>query len=146
MRPSIGSAARSLPKALSQQAEVFTEYGVRKQIQRLLSGIRTDLDSFSDVEAFALMTSGYRMAATYLPRVEVLPMRQGPPIAWSFLAIDRVIYSAYATDPSYLRVVKLLSIAGSRMFRVWEQSRALLLTSSVLGFVAIALLGFMASR
>ncbi|HEY2841417.1 MAG TPA: tetratricopeptide repeat-containing protein [Pirellulales bacterium] len=129
------------PETVSQQAEAFTEYGVRKQIQMLLAGIRTDLDSFSDVEAFALMTSGYRMAATYLPWVKVLPQRQGAPIAWSFLAIDRVIHNASTTDPSYLRVKKLLRSSGSRMFRVWGQSRALLLTTALLGLVGIALLG-----
>jgi len=36
-----------------------TEYGIRKDIQELLAGVRTDLDSFSDTEAYALMTSGY---------------------------------------------------------------------------------------
>ncbi|MCX7176354.1 MAG: hypothetical protein NT159_21010 [Proteobacteria bacterium] len=36
-----------------------TDYGVDKGIQRLLSQIRTDLDSFSEVEADALMLSGY---------------------------------------------------------------------------------------
>src|SRR6185503_15343191 len=39
----------------------LTRYGIAKDVQELLSGVRTDLDSFSDVEAFALMTSGYRM-------------------------------------------------------------------------------------
>ena len=36
-----------------------TDYCVDKDIQRLLSRIRTDLDSFSEVEADALMLSGY---------------------------------------------------------------------------------------
>jgi predicted acylesterase/phospholipase RssA len=129
------------PEEVSQQAEALTEYGVRKQIQTLLSGIRTDLDSFSDIEAFALMTSGYRMATTYLARVEVLPKRQSPRIAWSFLAIDNVIYSASTTDRSYCRVVQRLRSGGSRMFRVWTQSRALLLTTLLLGLVGIVLLG-----
>src|SRR5262249_2125828 len=43
-------------------------YGVDHQIQRYLSGIRTDLDSFSEVEASALMASGYLMASTELER------------------------------------------------------------------------------
>ena len=32
-----------------------------KEIQGRLAGIRTDLDTFSDAEAYALMLSGYRM-------------------------------------------------------------------------------------
>ena len=43
-------------------------YGVDHQIQRYLSDIRTDLDSFSEVEASALMTSGYLMASAELER------------------------------------------------------------------------------
>ena len=38
-----------------------TDYGVDKELQRKLVAIRTDLDSFSDVEAYSLMVSGYLM-------------------------------------------------------------------------------------
>ena len=38
-----------------------TDYGIAPDLQRLLAGIRTDLDAFSDVEAYALMLSGYKM-------------------------------------------------------------------------------------
>lgn len=122
-----------------QSADAFTEYGIRKQIQGLLAGIRTDLDSFSDVEAFALMTSGYRMAGAYLPQVQVLPQRQSPAAKWRFLAIDKAMSEASTQDPRYLRVVELLRSGGSRMFRVWAQSRAWLLTTSLLAFAALVL-------
>jgi Patatin-like phospholipase len=68
-----------------------TSYGIRKQIQELLAGIRTDLDAFSDVEAYALMTSGYRMAAQFLPAVTILPARQPPAVDWPFLKIEGVM-------------------------------------------------------
>ena len=129
------------PEEARQSADAFTEYGIRKQIQALLAGIRTDLDSFSDVEAFALMTSGYRMAETYLPRVQVLPKRPSPPVDWRFLAIDKVISDTRIEDPRYKRVVKLLGSGGSRMFRIWQQSRALLLATSLLCVAAILLIG-----
>jgi hypothetical protein len=32
---------------------------VDKDLQRKLAGLRTDLDSFSEVEAYSLMLSGY---------------------------------------------------------------------------------------
>jgi len=38
-----------------------TSYGIASDIQRKLSAIWTNLDSFNDVEAHALMTSPYRM-------------------------------------------------------------------------------------
>lgn len=49
------------PDAVQPAAAVSaqTDYGIDKDIQRLLSQIRTDLDSFSEVEADALMLSGY---------------------------------------------------------------------------------------
>lgn len=36
------------------------KYGVMKKIQKGLSEVRTDLDSFNDLEAYALMYSGYK--------------------------------------------------------------------------------------
>ncbi|MED3924371.1 hypothetical protein P4594_04705, partial [Priestia megaterium] len=36
-------------------------YGINTEVQLLLSRVRTDLDSFSDVEAFSLMCDGYKM-------------------------------------------------------------------------------------
>jgi predicted acylesterase/phospholipase RssA len=41
--------------------------GVPAEVQDLLSRLRTDLDSFNDVEAYALMLDGYRMATALLP-------------------------------------------------------------------------------
>ncbi|KJU84536.1 patatin [Candidatus Magnetobacterium bavaricum] len=46
----------------------LTSYGINKKYQECLSNIRTDLDSFSDTEARALMTSGYLMTETMLPK------------------------------------------------------------------------------
>jgi predicted acylesterase/phospholipase RssA len=42
--------------------------GVRKDFQKAVAELRTDLDAFSDVEANALMACGYRMAATAFER------------------------------------------------------------------------------
>lgn len=39
-----------------------TTYGVDRKIQKRLSEVRTDLDTFTEVEAYALMASGYLMA------------------------------------------------------------------------------------
>jgi NTE family protein len=49
----------------TQQAE---EFGVHPDAQRLLSHIRTDLDTFTDVEALSLAADGYLMAKHCLPR------------------------------------------------------------------------------
>jgi predicted acylesterase/phospholipase RssA len=129
------------PETSTQMDEQLTKYGIRKRVQELLAGIRTDLDSFSDVEAFALMTSGYRMVEHYLPNVEVLPTQEHGGSQWNFLAIERVLRDAATTDPSYERLLQLLRNAGARMFRVWSQSRVLFLATLLLGISGIVLLG-----
>lgn len=40
--------------------EIYTTYGIDTKIQKSLAEIRTDLDSFTDVEAYALMYCGYK--------------------------------------------------------------------------------------
>lgn len=40
----------------------LTSYGIDKDLQRKIAGLRTDLDSFTEVEAYALMLSGYLMS------------------------------------------------------------------------------------
>ena len=129
------------PDILERRSEPLTEYGVRKEVQELLAGIRTDLDSFSDVEAFALMTSGYRMTEHYLPKIEVLPTTRREASDWNFLAIERIMRDANTTDASYQRLLRLLRSAGSRMFRAWSQSRVLLLTALLLTIAGVALVG-----
>ena len=119
-----------------------TSYGIRKEVQKLLAGLRTDLDSFSDAEAFALMTSGYRMAERFLPEVTVLPARHHPGIEWPFLEIEEVMTRANTADHRYRRLIHLLSTGSCRLFRAWRQSRALLLAG---GATALALLGLFAT-
>jgi predicted acylesterase/phospholipase RssA len=120
----------------ARKRKPVTGYGVRKEIQSLLAGIRTDLDSFSDVEAFSLMTSGYRMAGAYLSGVSVLPQASAPH-AWPFLEIEKIIADANTTDANYLRAVKLLRGGRNRLFRVWGQSRALMLTAGLVVLIAL---------
>ena len=43
---------------------LLTSYGIRRDLQRRLAAIRTDLDAFNDIEASSLMASGYRMTPT----------------------------------------------------------------------------------
>jgi hypothetical protein len=99
------------------------------------------LDSFSDVEAYALMTSGYRMTEYYLPKVQVLPTDQQEATPWDFLAIESVLKKARSSDISYQHLLRLLRSGGSRMFRIWSQSRVLLLLTLLLAMIGIVLIG-----
>ena len=68
--------------------EMKTHYGIPKEAQHLFAAIRTDLDAFSDAEAYALMADGYLMT-----RTEFAEKIGGPPDPasgnWPFQALSR---------------------------------------------------------
>lgn len=64
-------------------------FGVHKDVQRALSEIRTDLDYFSNSEAFSLMLDGYLMSDYELAHGELRTLRgrgapDKNPTAWDF--------------------------------------------------------------
>ncbi|HUR71377.1 MAG TPA: patatin-like phospholipase family protein [Candidatus Limnocylindrales bacterium] len=90
--------------------------GVRKDFQKALAELRTDLDAFSDVEANALMACGYRMAATAFER----DLRQFDdlyaqpvPGKWPFDAMLQEIKSTAASTPNRESLLNALR-AGSK--------------------------------
>jgi predicted acylesterase/phospholipase RssA len=94
----------------------YTRYGIPKDVQVLLSEMRTDLDSFTDAEAYALMTCGYRMTALELrERVEGFPNLDAPSGAWRFLQIEPQLQSGDVT------VLKEALAAGRAVqFKAWS--------------------------
>src|SRR5205814_8805972 len=68
----------------------LTPYGIVKNVQEKLSAIRTDLDSFSEVEAYALMASGYRMTLHDLG-VQFKEFSQLPAGQWPFPCLEPVM-------------------------------------------------------
>lgn len=65
----VGHGPGSLPLEDRDRDELFRaetrrpgSYGIHERVQRALASIRTDLDSFSDDEAYGLMAAGYLMA------------------------------------------------------------------------------------
>jgi predicted acylesterase/phospholipase RssA len=113
------------PKQLSEedlhkQRAVLTNYGVLKRFQRLIAGIRTDLDSFNETEAFALMTSGYNMTTknveTSIRGVPLDPRTH----QWGFLDV-----AASLRDPADSKLEKLLDVAGMGFLKIWELSKVL---------------------
>jgi hypothetical protein len=105
----------------------FTAYDIRKDVQRRLADIRTDLDSFCDAEAHALMTSGYKMTAHNLKERGFASARAKKP--WDFLYIDDAMRTGNA------RLMDILAQSGGLAFKIWKLSRPL----RVAGFVLLAL-------
>ncbi len=116
----------------------LTRYGIAKDLQELLSGVRTDLDSFSDVEAFALMTSGYRMTEyefKFSKCVDGFP-EPDKQHEWDFLAVEAGLKGSGA---KYEYLKKRLQASNSLAFRIWKISRVLKLASVVLAVAAVVL-------
>ena len=119
----------------------ITSYLIPKEIQKLLSGVRTDLDSFSDAEAFALMLSGYRLTAKGFP-AELLEGSGGAddePTNWQFLAIEKELNGAPVKGRD---LKKLLQAASSRAFKIWKLNARLHWLARLLAIGAVALLAW----
>jgi predicted acylesterase/phospholipase RssA len=74
-------------EAYSQERAPLSPSGVRKDFQRALAALRTDLDVFTTDEAFGLMACGYQMASKGLDR-ELPKLREvwraAPRADWPF--------------------------------------------------------------
>jgi predicted acylesterase/phospholipase RssA len=97
----------------------LTCYGIPKEIQSRIALLRTDLDSFSEAEAYALMTSGYRMTE-YEFRVGSMEGFAEPPSVkpdWKFLNIEEFMQPS---THNYAYLIKLLTIGASRIGRIFR--------------------------
>jgi predicted acylesterase/phospholipase RssA len=92
-------------------------YGVQREIQRRLAAVRTDLDSFSDAEAYALMCSGYLMTEHALANDSVLGF-DVPPVGrekWKFLQIEELMKQPIEGNPLAAR----LKVSDRLFGKVW---------------------------
>jgi predicted acylesterase/phospholipase RssA len=81
-------------------------YGILRNTQQMLSEIRTDLDSFNDVEAYALMYSGYRQTDHALKQQPGY-LKESKTSDWKFLQIV-----PFVTNPTEAaRIHSLLEVA-----------------------------------
>jgi predicted acylesterase/phospholipase RssA len=125
------------PRA-SSAAVQFTPYDVRVDVQRRLADIRTDLDSFCDAEAHALMMSGYKMTAHNLKERGFAAGRVKK--AWEFEYIDN------AMKTGNKRLMNILAQAGGLAFKIWHLSRPLRVTGAILLLLAFVAAAYAAWR
>jgi len=115
-------------------------YGIQREVQRRLAAIRTDLDSFSEVEAYALMTSGYCMTEQALrgsPLGFSLP--DAPREDWVFLKIE-----PFMKEPGDTLLMRQLKVAEKLAFKIWLLSHTLKTVAVGAGFALLVLLGYYA--
>lgn len=88
-----------------------TDFGVDQEAQRLLAHVRTDLDSFTDVEAGCLEADGYQMSGSRLLRLAAYLAPQRTAGRWTFGR-----YRAVLQAPGE-RAMTQLAIAENRFFK-----------------------------
>ncbi len=116
-----------------------TSYGVERRVQKLLAHMRTDLDAFSDTEAFALMADGYLMTRRAFQELEKKQKTwtngvEHPYESWRFAALFGELL-----QPSQ-GILKRLDVARYRFFKGQRLVRRLRFETGLLAF--FCLLGF----
>ena len=121
---------------------------IAEEAQRYLATIRTDLDAFSEVEAFSLMFSGYQMAEReFRDALHMLPLSHSPtPHTWVFAEVGKLICRGNATDPVHQELLRHLRVSSQLTGRVWMLHPklrilvSLLTWGAALGVAAISIL------
>jgi predicted acylesterase/phospholipase RssA/uncharacterized membrane protein (DUF485 family) len=95
-----------------EDENVLLRYGVMKKIQKGLSEVRTDLDSFNDLESYALMYSGYKQM---IHEEDSAVVKNGD---WNFLKVaENCTYPANEKD-----LVEQLKVSSFVPFKIVRMS------------------------
>jgi len=98
-----------------EEENTLLKYGVMKKIQKGLSEVRTDLDSFNDLEAYALMYSGYKQMMNEKDFGIVKKEN------WNFLKVaDSCTY-----PENDKRLVKQLAVSNFVPFKIVRMSKSI---------------------
>jgi tetratricopeptide (TPR) repeat protein len=140
---------KRVPEAVSGQ----TAYGVDMDLQRKLAAIRTDLDSFTEVEAYSLMLSGYLMTEYEIKELNKQHKHDGeldtwggfdieaPRGDWPFRQLEDLIKEPESSpDARRVDLGKQLQVAASPAFKIWQLSPLLRWLSWVAGVAAVVVL------
>ncbi len=144
------------PTVLPETGHNYTDYEVDKDLQRKLAAIRTDLDSFTEVEAYSLMLSGYLMTEHGFKQLDEEHKRDGEPGTWGgfdieaprgdwpFRKLEGLIKEPKSSsDPRRSDLGKQLEAGSALAFKIWKLSPLLRGLSWAGAVAALALvLGF----
>ena len=124
--------------------QLATSFGICKDVQEKLAAIRTDLDSFGEAEAFALMTSGYCMTDKVFPEsVGKLLKTDSARIEWNFQQIQGLLtYPCTGSQAKRDDLLKVLDAGRHVFFKVFHLHPALMHAMRGVPFVlALMLIG-----
>ncbi len=127
-----------------------TPYGMDRDLQRLLAGMRTDLDSFTEVEAYALMLSGYLMTEYEFKQLQVQHERQGlpgtwgdydinaPRSNWEFLELENIMRKpSDSSDARRQELAKQLKASSALFLKIWQLSKTLRIVTWIGGITLL---------
>jgi NTE family protein len=94
-----------------------TDFGVLEEVQRALAQVRTDLDSFCEVEAWSLMADAYQLTGRIVPtRAELAALgTPGPDVEWPFEVVSEQLAQPSKKFLEVLRTSKQRFLKPARM-------------------------------
>jgi hypothetical protein len=110
-------------KVTEQEASLTAAgFGVLEDVQRALAQVRTDLDAFCEVEAWALMADSYQLTGEIVPKQTRLASlgTPGPDREWPFEVV-----AEHLAQPSE-RFLKMLHASKERFLKPARMTRPLL--------------------
>lgn len=131
----------------------MTSYGVDRELQKKIAGMRTDLDAFTEVEAYALMASGYRIARREFELLQEQHRKDGNPGTWGGYDIDaagvewlfRPLEPLLALQPDANAQSKDLNlqlhVARKLFFKAWDLILVYKILAAFAGILVLAGLG-----
>ena len=144
------------PTKPSEKFSCTTDYGIDKELQRKLAAVRTDLDSFTEVEAYSLMLSGYLMTEYEFKKLNQQHKDDGKQGTWGdfsidaprskdwrFLELENILRQPpKSTDARRKDIGKQLDAASSRAFKIWKLDPKLKMLSFAGGIAVLIALGW----
>ena len=151
------SAASAALLAEERPGANTTGYGIDRDLQKKIAAIRTDLDSFTDVEAYALMASGYLTSEYELKTLQEQHSNQGLPGTWGgyqidtprgnwpFLQLEPVLRRPPdEKDEQRTELGRQLDVAAIVYFKIWHLNPVLQVLGKAIGaLLAVAVLVFL---
>ncbi len=102
------------------ETESRLAYGIPRKLQEMLAAVRTDLDTFCDQEAAALMLSGYHMTKHEFPRTMEGFASEAVEGDFQFRALEAVLFEKDGPEPDGLR--RVLNVARYVSFKIWRSA------------------------
>src|SRR5262245_21136201 len=136
--PAVGFSPRGLDgEPLAEPTQLGTiDYGLAPQVQDRLARVRTDLDSFSEVEAYSLSFYGHLMTSGELPEPEKLAYE------WALDREDAEFLRGQLSEPDAAYLGQL-TIAGRRFRKASALDSTMRALELVTMVVLVAVAGFL---